>query len=100
MRWIQSNVPSNFLKSVCTKNFFCATFYQDSSVYGKMCIKDVHEIMCKHIFERKCFVRSKFSSVCSSHNLCTCAHAHFLERTPMSSPPLPLKRCYANSRKK
>jgi len=37
--------------------------------------------MCKSIFGRNIYVRSKFSCVHSSHNLCVCAHVHSLEGT-------------------
>ena len=40
----------------------------------------------KASFERKIYVRSKFSCVCSSHNLCARTHAHGLEGTLLSSP--------------
>jgi len=47
--------------------------------------------MCKHIFYMEIYVRSKFSSVRSSHDLCAGAHVHSLEGTFMSSP-LPCSR--------
>ena len=36
---VVTNVPSNLLKSVCAENFFCATFYLNSSDCGMMCMK-------------------------------------------------------------
>src|SRR6218665_286357 len=42
-----SNVPSVFSKSVCTYNFFCATFHQDSSVFGTTCMKHVQRHFLK-----------------------------------------------------
>jgi len=41
---VSSNVPSNFLKSVC------ATFYQDSSVFGTTCMKYVQKDVWKEHF--------------------------------------------------
>src|SRR6218665_1326670 len=52
------NIPSNFLKSVCSQNFLCATFCQHSSIFITTCMKCVK----KHFFKRK-LVRSKFSCV-------------------------------------
>jgi len=37
--------------------------------------------MCKNIFKRKIYVRSKFSCMRSSHDLCARAHAQSLEGT-------------------
>ena len=36
-----TNVPSIFLKSLCTQNFQCATFYQQSSIFRMTCMKYV-----------------------------------------------------------
>jgi len=41
------NVLSNSWKSVCTWNFFCPTFCQDSSVFGMTCMKYVQKHFCK-----------------------------------------------------
>jgi len=41
-----TNVPSNFLKSVCAQNFLCATFYQHSSIFKTPCMKYVHLCLC------------------------------------------------------
>ena len=71
---VQTNEPSNFLKSECSLNFLCATFYEHSYIFKTTYLKYVQ----KH-FKRKIYVRSKFSCMCSSHDLC--AHAHSLERT-------------------
>jgi len=75
------NVPSYFFKSVCAQNFRCATFYQYSSIFRTTC-----KICSKLIFYRKIYVRSKFSCVSSSHDLCACAHAHSLEGTLVTMP--------------
>jgi len=39
----------------------------------------MHEICAKHIFGGNSYVRSKFSCVRSSHDLCAHAHANSLE---------------------
>jgi len=31
------NVPSNLLKSACTQNILCATFYQHSAIFRTPC---------------------------------------------------------------
>jgi len=54
-----TNVPSNFL------NFLCATFYQHSSIFRMPCMKCIQKHFLKEIY-----VCSKFSCVCSSHDLC------------------------------
>jgi len=59
--FIGSNVPSNFLKSVCTQNFLCGTFYYKSSILRTTCMKYV----------RKTFFKGKF--MCSP-SLLVCAH--------------------------
>src|SRR6218665_3803397 len=61
---------------VCIKFLLC-NIYQDSSVYGMMCIKYVLKTFLKGNF----VVRSEFSCVRSSHDLCACAHAHSLQGT-------------------
>ena len=68
-----TNVPSNFLKSVCAQNFQCATFYQYrySSTFRTTC-----KICANPFFYRKIYVHSKFTCVRSSH-----AHTHSLEGT-------------------
>ena len=35
---------------MCAKKFLCATFYQDSSVYGKLCMKYVQTHFLKEMF--------------------------------------------------
>jgi len=37
------------------------------------------ELCVLNIFGRNIYVRLKFSCVCSSHDLCACAHMHSLE---------------------
>jgi len=44
---LEANVSSNFLKSVCTENFFCATFYQNSSEFAMTCMIYVHRHFLK-----------------------------------------------------
>jgi len=44
---VETNVPSNFLKSVCTKHFLCATFYQHSCIFRMSCMKCVQQIFLK-----------------------------------------------------
>ena len=64
---ISVSVPSDYLKSVCAKSFFCATFYLTSSEFGLTCMK----YMEKNIFEGNIYVRSQvFLCVRSSHDLC------------------------------
>src|SRR6218665_1328804 len=66
------------ISKVCVRRptkFLRPTFCQHSSVSRTTCVKYVQKI-CK----RK-FIRSKFSCVRSSDNLCACAHAHSLEGT-------------------
>ena len=70
------NVPSNFTKSVCTHNFLCATFYQDSSVFGTTSMKNVQKHLGSNIY-----VSSKFSCESSPHGLCVRAHMHSLQIT-------------------
>src|SRR6218665_1954324 len=59
------NVPSNFSKSVCAENFFCATFFQDSSVYGTTCMKYVQN----HFGKEHLYVLQVFFCA-SSHGFC------------------------------
>jgi len=78
----QNNAPCNFLKSVCAYNFFCATstrthLYIGWCAYRMMRIKYVPKTYLKGHF----VVRSEFSCVRSSHDLCARAHAHSLEGT-------------------
>src|SRR6218665_2620429 len=63
-----SNVPSNFLKSMCAKVF--------TSTYPFL---ECHTCMKKH------FLKGKFSCVLSSHDLCVRAHMHSLEGTSPAS---------------
>ena len=72
----QSMFPLNFLKSVCTQNFLCATLYQHSSIFRMTCMK----YMQKHFLKKIC-VRSKFSCVRSSRDMCARVHTHSLEGT-------------------
>jgi len=73
-RIVVGNVRSNFLKSMCTKNFMCATFYQHLSIFRIMYMKCVPQNFLK---ENLC--TPQVSCVCSSHDLC--AHAHSLQGT-------------------
>jgi len=41
----------------------------------------MYEMCAKNIFKREIYVYSKFSCVCSPHDLCASAHAHSLEGT-------------------
>src|SRR6218665_502492 len=66
-----------FLKSMCAYNFFCATFCHYKSVCRMKCKKYVQQ----ENFLRNTYASSKFSCVCSSHNLCAHAHVHTLEGT-------------------
>jgi len=59
-----SNVPSNFIKSVCTKNFLCAKFYQH--LYLQWHVWN----MRKNTFRTNISVRFMFSCLRSSHGLC------------------------------
>ena len=56
-----SNVPYNFSKSVCTYNFHCATFYQDSSVIGTTCMKYAQ----KHFWKEHNFMSALSFLVCA-----------------------------------
>ena len=52
---VMTNVTSNLLKSVCAQNFFCATFYLNSSEFGMRFMKYVlkhfwRANMCVFIF--------------------------------------------------
>lgn len=62
---VTSNIPSNFFKSVCAKNFWCATFYQHSSRFRMTRMKYV----LKKFFYRTIYVRPKISCVCSTRDL-------------------------------
>src|SRR6218665_2869321 len=62
-----TNVPSNFIF-----NFFCATFYKDSSVYHSIW-NDVYEIMCKHF--RKEHSRALQDFLCVLVSQLVCARA-------------------------
>src|SRR6218665_12218 len=81
-----SNVPSNFLKAVCAQNFLCATF-TSTYLYLERCISIcfAHMKYVQKVLLKKIYVRSKFSCVHSSHDLCAHAHAHSLEGTLHSS---------------
>jgi len=63
---VKSNVPSNFLKSMCAQSLLCALF-TSTHLY---LVRHVWNNMCKSILKRKMYVCSKFSCVRSSHNLC------------------------------
>ena len=80
---VKVNVSSNFLKSVYTQNFLCATFYQHSFIF-RTSMKYVQKT-----FKKKNVVRSKFSCVRSFHELCAHAHAHSLEETLVRVPKTP-----------
>src|SRR6218665_427698 len=72
---VPTNVPSNLLKVyVCTKflvsNILPALIY----IYN-----DMYEMCAKTFFKEKMYVRSKFSCVRSSHDLCVRAHTHSLD---------------------
>ena len=69
--------PQIFQSLYTYKNIF------GNILLGLVCIwNDVYEIiMCKNIFGRNIYVRSKFSCVRSSHGLCVRTHAHSLEGT-------------------
>src|SRR6218665_962807 len=56
------NVPSNFSKSVCVNNFFCAIFYQDSSVFAMACMKYVQKHFWK---EHLCALQVFFCALVS-----------------------------------
>src|SRR6218665_1806259 len=63
------NVPSNFLKSVCTQNFLCATFYRHLSIFRMTCIKYVQNHFLK---ENLCALKIFLCALISRH-VCTCA---------------------------
>ena len=68
------NVPSNFL-SHCAHKISCVQHLTSTHLYLEW-----HVWTCaENIFQRKMCMRSKFSCVRSSHNLC--AHAYSLEGT-------------------
>ena len=63
---MKNNVPSNFVKYVCALNFFCATFYLNSSEFGMTCMIYAQKHFWKeHLY----YMCSKFSCVRSSHHL-------------------------------
>src|SRR6218665_1408464 len=66
------NVSSNFLKSLCAQNFFCATFYLNSSKFGMTCMKYVE----KHFWRKNLCVLQVFLCTLVSRPVCdhTCAH--------------------------
>ena len=72
-----TNVPSNFVKSVCAQNFLCATLYQHSSIYRTTCVKHVQKHFLK---ENLCALQ-----VFSSHDLCVHALACCVEGTLASA---------------
>src|SRR6218665_1775074 len=72
----RTNVPSNFVKSMCSTNFLCTTFYQQSSKFRTPSMKYVQTHFKKNIY-----VRTKFSCESSSHDLCARTHVHSSERT-------------------
>src|SRR6218665_3536026 len=74
---LKNNVPSNFLKPVCASNFCCATFYQDSSVFGTACMKYVQ----KHFLEEHLCALQVSLCALVSRLVCVRAHAHSLEGT-------------------
>ena len=64
--FLQQCSPSNFFKSVCAKISCVQHFTSTHLYYRKTCIKHVQKT-----FFKGAFVRSKFSCVHSSHDLCT-----------------------------
>ena len=62
--------PAIFLKSVCTQNFLCATFYQHCCRFRTTCMKCVQ----KHFLKENICALQVFC-VRSSDNLCGCARA-------------------------
>ena len=64
-----TNVPSNFSKSVCT--VFCATFYQESSVFGT---DDMYETCAKTFLEETSMCAPSFL-VCTRLTACVCTHS-------------------------
>src|SRR6218665_1323365 len=64
--------PQIFLKSVCTQNFLCATFYLNSSEFGMSCKKYVQKA-----FLEGTFMCTPSFLVCA--RLTTCVHTHSLE---------------------
>src|SRR6218665_296399 len=77
-----SNVPSIFSKSVCTYNFFCAIFHQDSSVFGTTCMEYVQ----KHFWKEHLCALQVFLCVLVSRLVR--AHSHSLEGTLDMSPTI------------
>src|SRR6218665_451178 len=68
--------PLIFLKSVCAKNFFCATFYLNSAEFRILCMKFV-----QNTFLEGTFMRAPRFLVCAPLTTCvrTRAHAPSLE---------------------
>ena len=77
--WYQCSLE--FCKVCVRIKIFFGIFYLNSSGFGMMCIRYVP----KNIFGRNINVRSKFSCVRSSCDLCARAHAHSLEGTLLDS---------------
>src|SRR6218665_2993528 len=65
------NVPSKFVKSVCAKNFLCATIYQHSYIFRMPCMKYVQ----KHFLKENLCVLQDFLCALISRPLCMCTRA-------------------------
>jgi len=63
---VGTNVPSNFLKSVCAQHFFCAALYLNSSEFGMTCMKYVQ----KHIWKELLCVLQVFLCSLVSQSVC------------------------------